>query len=119
MTLFVASELGGQVVVEAGETLTVQERGVLVSEADFLALVTSVDSLKLLRRQKAAAEEALVARDSLLAAYQRRLEWQAESYDELVKVYKERPKPSLLDELGKYGLAVTGGALVAGVAFCN
>jgi len=118
MMLFGASGLGAQVVVEAGETYTPQERGVFVSEQDFLALVTSVDSLQLLRKQKDATEAALVARDSLLAAYQRRLEWQAESYDELAKVYKERPKPSIWDELGKYGLAATGGALLAGVAFC-
>jgi hypothetical protein len=90
--------------LEAGVPFTPEEQGVYVTEADFVRIAAALDSLDLERRKVTALRDVISAKDELIETLQLRLAFEAESCQSLLEVYKEKPKPSLMDKIGEIGL---------------
>ena len=103
--------IGAQEVVkvEAGVPFTTEQDGVYVTDAEFIRIVTALDSLRVERAKNDALRDARTSDAELIEALQRRLDFEAESCESLLKVYQEKPEKGFFDKLGEVGIWVTGG----------
>ena len=102
--------------VTAGVPFIAEEDGVYVTEAEFISIVAALDSLDVERRKVAALRDTNASSEELIQALQRRLDFEAESCESLLKVYTEKPEPGFFDKVGEIGLWGTAGYALCTIA---